>query len=188
MSALYQFNALISGPNYGTSSVCEECVCVCACVPGFSLWSVHTPYLHVLNSWWCVGLGQCVWWRGCLCAKLKWSGDRAWALNIMKNPVALLAAADRRWRVASFHSLLGTGDTLPQRSQIYGALCVTVICSSSIALEIIANPVEELVSFNYMILATALLILFIPYIVRSAYYVLHCFRSSRFSFDTDLWM
>lgn len=29
MSALHQFNVLISGPNYGSSSVCEVCVCVC---------------------------------------------------------------------------------------------------------------------------------------------------------------
>lgn len=31
VSALYQFNALISGPNYGTSSVCEVYVCARTC-------------------------------------------------------------------------------------------------------------------------------------------------------------
>lgn len=96
VSTLYQFNALISGPNYGSGTVRKVYVSWCACMPGFSLWSVHKPYLHVLNSWWCAGLRQCVWWRGCLCAKLKWSGGRAWALTPLKNPIALLTAADRQ--------------------------------------------------------------------------------------------
>lgn len=41
----------------------------------------------------------------------------------IQNPVALLTATDRRWCAASFHSIVRTGDTLPQKSPIYRALC-----------------------------------------------------------------
>lgn len=65
-------------------------------------------------------------------------------------------------------------------------MCHRVICSSSIALEIIANPEEELVSFIYMILATASLILFIPRMRRILCAAL--FKVEQFPFDTELWM
>lgn len=167
-------------------------VCVCACAPAFSLWSVNKPYLHVLNSWWCVGLRQCVWWRGCLCAKLKWSGGRAWALTPLKNPTekkqnktkCSFTAADWQQCVASFHSLRRTSDILPQKEpDFWGAACQRVICTSSVVLEIIANPKEEgLVCLIHTSSAAALLILLIPYMLHIL--CAELFKVERFSFDT----
>lgn len=64
-------------------------------------------------------------------------------------------------------------------------MCHWVICSLSIALEIIANPKKGLVSFICMILVTASLILFIPHmqrILRAALFKVKQF----FFFDTEL--
>lgn len=67
-----------------------------------------------------------------------------------------------------------------------GTMCHRVIWGLSVALEIIANPEEELVSYIYTILATALLILFIPHMQHILCTAL--FKVEQFSFDTELWM
>lgn len=102
-AALSTFNSLMpSSPDLIMAlALCVKWICVlaqavvCLCAWFYTL--VTAPYLHVLNSCWCVGLRQCVWWRGCLHAKLKWSVRRTRDLSPLKNPIALLtAAADQR--------------------------------------------------------------------------------------------
>lgn len=67
--------------------VCVKCLCVS--VLGISLWSVHKPYLHVLNSWWCAGLGQCMHDGENVCMP-SWSDWTAGhGPSTLKHPVAL---------------------------------------------------------------------------------------------------
>ena len=65
-------------------------------------------------------------------------------------------------------------------------MCHRVICSSSIASQIIANPEEELVSLIYTNSAAALLILF--YLVHAVFFLCAAlFEVALFPFDIKLW-